>query len=266
MAPVSSSLPRTFFQLSRRLSSGRRRARGWGRSRGPSAATKTRFGSFGSTRIRPICRLSERPIARPGLSAVGGPVHAVAVGDVRAHVGLARADVEDLRVRRRDRDRSDRGDRLAVEDRLPGAAGVLALPDSAADRAEVEVVRLARHARRRDRAPAAERADHPPVHPGEERRVEGLRRRSPRCRRTQHSEKKKTSSQDSPPRGINVMVSALPYRTSSGRDLVSSCHPERSEGSAPVAIVREQILRRFAPQDDKREVRSCVTRGWQGEG
>ena len=129
----------------------------------------------------------------PCPASVRGAVHAVAVRDVRAHVGLARTDVENARVRGRDRERADRRDGLTVEDRLPGASGVPALPHAAADRAEVEVLGLSRHARDREHAPAAERAREAPVHVREQARVEGLGRQS-RRRRHQESRQEKVPS------------------------------------------------------------------------
>ena len=102
------------------------------------------------------------PQALPGVAAVGGLVHAVAVRDVRAHVGLSGADVEHIRIRGRHGDRSDRRDRLAVEDRLPGAARVVGAPDAAAHRPEVEPIGLIRNTGHREDASAAERPRHPP--------------------------------------------------------------------------------------------------------
>ena len=132
---------------SRRPSSGRRRAQDSGHNR---ARERRRRPGSDSSGLRGSCRSAGarwRPAVgeadrRPGLSPVPRSVHAVAVGDVRAHVGLARASVEDLRVRRRDRDRPDRGNGLRVEDRFPRATGVLAFPDSAADRPEIEMFGL----------------------------------------------------------------------------------------------------------------------------
>ena len=100
---------------------------------------------------------------RPAPAAVGGFVYAVALGDVRAHVGFAAAGVDDLRVGRRDRDRADRADRLRIEDRLPGSAGVAGLPDAAVDGAEIVMARIARHAGHRQHAAAAERTDRAPM-------------------------------------------------------------------------------------------------------
>ena len=111
----------------------------------------------------PICRVLSRPMCVQRLSGVGGLVHPVAVRDLRSHVGLAGADVDDVGIGRRDANRADRGDRLRVEDRDPGAAGVRRLPDAAADRSEVERVRLSRHAADAVDASAAKRPDHPPA-------------------------------------------------------------------------------------------------------
>src|SRR5581483_228265 len=111
---------------------------------------------------RDVLRVVESDVP-PRLAGIGRLVHSVAVRDLRPHVGLARADVHGVGLRRRDRHRADRRDRLAVEDRLPRAAGVDRLPDAAADRAEVEDVDLPRHAGDAVDAAAAERADEAPA-------------------------------------------------------------------------------------------------------
>ena len=56
-----------------------------------------------------VPRVSQ-PDVSPGAPAVDGLVHAVAVGDIAANAGFARADVDDVVVARRYRDRADRGD------------------------------------------------------------------------------------------------------------------------------------------------------------
>ncbi len=116
--------------------------------------------------------------AAPGLAGVGGLVHAVAVGIFRADVGLAGADVDDVGVGGGNGDGADGLHRLGVEDRVPGAAGVVGLPHPAAHRAEVEGVGLAGHARHRDGTAAAHGADVAPVQAGQQGRGElrGLRR------------------------------------------------------------------------------------------
>jgi hypothetical protein len=100
--------------------------------------------------------------ARPRRPRVARAVHPVAVLDVGTHVGLAAADVQGVRIARRHREGSDRGDGLAVEDRLPGRACVRRLPHAAAGRAEVERAAVARDAADGERATAAERPDVPP--------------------------------------------------------------------------------------------------------
>src|SRR6185437_5608682 len=87
--------------------------------------------------------------------------------DVAADVRLASADVHDTGITRRDGDRTDRPDRLVVEDRLPVRAAVGALPDAATRRAGVIRVGIARHAS--DGVGAVPlRADEPPLERGQE--------------------------------------------------------------------------------------------------
>src|SRR5271163_1511849 len=76
---------------------------------------------------------------------------------------LATANVNNVRVGRGDGDRADRLRRLVVEDRIPGAAVVVRLPDSSVDLSNIENVRLAGDSAGSARAPAAQRADHAPV-------------------------------------------------------------------------------------------------------
>src|SRR5262249_54852734 len=109
---------------------------------------------------------------RPGLAGVAGSVHTVAVRDLRPHVRLAGADIDDVGIRRGDGNRANGGDRLRVEDRLPRAARVRRLPDAAAPRTEVERARLTGHAADAVHAAAAKRSDHPPAEAAEERRID----------------------------------------------------------------------------------------------
>jgi len=69
--------------------------------------------------------------AGPGGSGIAGFINAIAVGL------LAGADVDDVGIRGRDSDGSDRRDVLIVKDRLPDAAGVGGLPHTSARRAHV---------------------------------------------------------------------------------------------------------------------------------
>src|SRR5262249_55876440 len=71
------------------------------------------------------------PDVLPGLAAVGALVEAVAGGDVAADVGLAGADVDDVRVGRGHGQGAGGGGGLVVEDRAPVDAAVVGLPDAA---------------------------------------------------------------------------------------------------------------------------------------
>ena len=101
----------------------------------------------------------------PGLPGVGGLVDAVPLRDVAPDVRLARADVDDVRVGRRHRDRADRARRLVVEDGLPPDAAVRGLPHPARGRGRVVGERVAGHAGHARNAPARGRADQPVLEP-----------------------------------------------------------------------------------------------------
>ena len=102
----------------------------------------------------------------PGLTAVGRTEHALPLGDVRAHVCLARSDVENLRSRRRDRQRTDRPDGDAIEDRIPRPTGIACLPNTAVHRPKVEMQRRIARAGHRQYPAAAVRPDRPPFQGG----------------------------------------------------------------------------------------------------
>ena len=108
------------------------------------------------------------PDVRPGLAAVGCLVDAVAGADIVARGDLAGADVDRVRLARRDGERTDVRGRHRVEHRMPGRAGVGRLPHAAAGSAEIIRVRPIGNALG-DGAPAgAHRADQAPA--------QGLRR------------------------------------------------------------------------------------------
>ncbi len=125
-----------------------------------------------------LLRVREADV-RPRFPAVEGLVHAVALRDVGAHVGFTAAGVDDLRIRARDCQCSDRSDRLRVENRLPGAAGVVRFPNAAVHAAEIKMFRFGWNAADRENAAGAKRSDQPPMQILKERRVD--RRRSRRC-------------------------------------------------------------------------------------
>src|SRR5437868_14183191 len=74
---------------------------------------------------------------------------------------LARADVNDVRVRWRDYDSANRRHVNAIKDRFPGAAAIARLPNAAARRAEVVNRLLAGNARHSGDATGPMRTNQP---------------------------------------------------------------------------------------------------------
>ena len=114
----------------------------------------------------------------PGAARVGRLVDAVADGKVGAAQAFSAADIDRARTGGGDGQRSDRTGavvvirlviiglvaiRLSIEDRVPSAAEVGRLPNSAVVGRHVEDIRLARHPGNRHRASPAKRPDHAPV-------------------------------------------------------------------------------------------------------
>ncbi len=89
--------------------------------------------------------------------------HAEAGGNVVARLRLAGADIDDIGIRRRHRDRADRGRRPVLEQGLPSAAGVIASPNAAAGGAEIERVGLGHNTFHCGRPARAEWAQLTPV-------------------------------------------------------------------------------------------------------
>ena len=77
------------------------------------------------------------PHPLPRLARVGGLVDAVAEGDAPLVVVLAGAEPDDVRVLRVDGHRAERIGAVLVEDRRPGIAAVLGLPQIARGRSDV---------------------------------------------------------------------------------------------------------------------------------
>src|SRR5437870_227501 len=69
----------------------------------------------------------------PGLAAIGRFVHPVAELDRVAHVGFARADVNDVWILRRNRNRAEGCGVSRIKNRRPGAARIYRLPNAAAN-------------------------------------------------------------------------------------------------------------------------------------
>ncbi|MGA9575035.1 MAG: hypothetical protein WBS20_13945 [Lysobacterales bacterium] len=109
---------------------------------------------------------------RPVLAGVDGFVHTVTVGDVGTHVRFAAAHVDRLWIGRCERQRTDRADILAVEDRLPGAPGIMGRPHAATDRTEIKIPVVTRDPRHGQHATTTERPDQPPIQVLKQRRVD----------------------------------------------------------------------------------------------
>ena len=118
----------------------------------------------------------------PAAGAVGRLAHAAARRDGVARVLLAGAEIDDVRVARRDREVAERGDAFVVEHRPEGRAGVGRLPDAARRRRDVEGLRGRGNTLHvGDAAAHVGRPDRPPAEGGEESGVELLGNREPRC-------------------------------------------------------------------------------------
>jgi len=99
------------------------------------------------------------PNVLPGFAGVAGFVDAVADFDVAANVGLAGTGVDDIRIGRRDGQRTERRSRLIVGNRLPVNAAVGRFPYSAGGSGGVASKRIARHAGNATNTPARRRPD-----------------------------------------------------------------------------------------------------------
>ena len=191
---------------------------------------------------------------RPRLAGVGRLVDAVADRQIGAGEPFAAADVDDVRVRRRDRDRADRSGGLVVEDRRPRPPEVGRLPHPAVYRAGIEDVRLRRHAGDGFGPSAAERSDRTPAHFAKRARVGaavrgGLRqRRRPSTQTDSDGDAGETESgswflQHDDPHSNDRPHPTIADSQSDGRPrwrslLVSAAVPTPSSGRAPPTSVR----------------------------
>ena len=103
-----------------------------------------------------------QPDVHPRFAAVRGLVHSIPVGNRRAHVRLARAHVNHVRIRWHYRDCSNRSNRLRIENRLPRPPRIIRFPNAAAHASKIENFRLPAHASYSQRTPSARRPDQPP--------------------------------------------------------------------------------------------------------
>src|SRR6185295_3268911 len=99
------------------------------------------------------------PDGAPGSSTVHRLEDAVADTEIRTMETLATADINDVRIRRRDGDIAHRSGWRAVEDRMPGPAVVIRLPHAAVVDAHIEHASLRWHAHATDGAARAERSN-----------------------------------------------------------------------------------------------------------
>ena len=110
-----------------------------------------------------------KSLVQPRRARIARHVNAVARREIRTAQTLAAADVDDVRIGRRDGERPDRPRILRVEHRRPRARAVDRFPDAAVVRRHVERAGFSGNARDRDGPPAAERPDVPPVQRGDGR-------------------------------------------------------------------------------------------------
>src|SRR5437763_7862827 len=89
-------------------------------------------------------RLRGRGEQRPRLPAVGCPVNSHAGIRIRREVRLAGAAIDDLRIRRMNRERADVQHVLRMPESFPTPPRIRALPDASASRARPDIVRLRR--------------------------------------------------------------------------------------------------------------------------
>src|SRR5579875_1171398 len=136
-----------------------------------------------------------QPDVPPSLAAVCGFVDTVARAERGANVRFTGAGVEHVRIRRRNFQRADGSDRLAIEDGLPGSAGIGGLPHPAIDRAEIKRSSTTRHAGDRNHTAAAKWPDQSPAQRAQKLRCDLGRSRNvqKKCRKS-NTDKQGTTS------------------------------------------------------------------------
>src|SRR5438132_11713436 len=100
---------------------------------------------------------------RPRLACVSGLVDAIADRQIGTVQSFAAADIDHVRVRRRDGYRTDGAGRLRIKDRLPCAAEIVSLPDAAVAHTDIELAWPPGHASDRFGSSAAIRPDAAPL-------------------------------------------------------------------------------------------------------
>src|SRR5579859_4374171 len=110
----------------------------------------------------------------PGFSRLRGLVHPISNGNGRTHVRFPGTYINDVGVRWRRSNRSNRGNRLRVKNRLPCAACVVRFPNAAAHTSKIVGVRLPSHASDRQHASATKRSNRAPTQLLEKLRIDLL--------------------------------------------------------------------------------------------
>ena len=99
----------------------------------------------------------------PGLPCVRGLVHTIARGQIGPVQSFAAADVDHIWIGGRYRDGADGTGWLVIEDGIPRPAVVVALPNAAVHRTEIENIWLADNASCGSRSPSAKWPNHAPM-------------------------------------------------------------------------------------------------------
>src|SRR5579862_1458996 len=111
----------------------------------------------------------------PAGSTVNAAIHAIAGSEIGADIRFTCTDVDHIRIRGRDSERANRGDRFPIKNRLPYGAGIRRLPNAAIDPAKIENAVAAGNSADGDHTTSAEWSDESPLQPVEQSAWHGLR-------------------------------------------------------------------------------------------
>src|ERR1700730_9933405 len=213
--------------------------------------------SFGVSRIdqnpRNLPRILQANV-RPSLPAVRGPVHPVAISNIRAHVRFARSHINNLRIRSRHRDRPNRSNSLRVKYRLPSAPRIVASPNAAADCAKIEKVRLSSHAGHCQRSSATRRSNRPPPQLLKQFRVKFLS--SVGCSHQARSDKYAQAQQNHAQKTFHEVISdqTLSPKTREYIALLSFLSAVSVSDSVPSVLMLFSSLRSSATSVSRRQI------------